>query len=397
MNVFSKINIVIWLLVAFATQTLAVEICYNVFENGKEGYNCYRIPAVIEAPNGDLLAFAEARKNDCDDFGDVDIVMKRSLDKGKTWGNLELLVDNGNFKAGEPAPVVDYTDPQYPLGRLFFLYNTGKGSEEDMRQGNAVREIFYMTSVDNGATWSKAVNITSSVHKPFAPEVDSKYSFRDDWRNYANTPGHAFQIKKGKFKGRIVVPAYHSIGPRLGDLFANYFAHCYYSDNHGTTWQLGATVEIPGGNESIGAELSDGGIIMNSRYQHKGMKKRIISMSTSGGEKWDTSYIEEQLPEPICQGSMIDINYNGFHALLFCNPTSVERREKLGVRVSLDDGKKWSDPFIVEPGDAAYSDLVYLGDGLVGVLYEKGNRGGIVFKVLNVENVINLMKKDYGS
>ena len=70
--------------------------CQNkipVFISGTEGYKSFRIPAIIRLPNKDLLAFCEGRVNGASDFGNVDIVMKKSTDNGKTWGKLQILVD----------------------------------------------------------------------------------------------------------------------------------------------------------------------------------------------------------------------------------------------------------------------------------------------------------------
>ncbi len=85
-----------------------------VFTSGEEGHKIYRIPAIIDLPGGDLLAFCEGRVNHAGDFGDVNIVMKRSADKGKTWSALQTLVDYDTLQAGNPAPVVDRTDPAFP-------------------------------------------------------------------------------------------------------------------------------------------------------------------------------------------------------------------------------------------------------------------------------------------
>lgn len=55
-----------------------------VFISGQDGFKSFRIPAIITMPDGKLLAFAEGRVHHSGDFGDVDIVMKTSSDKGKT-------------------------------------------------------------------------------------------------------------------------------------------------------------------------------------------------------------------------------------------------------------------------------------------------------------------------
>ena len=91
-----------------------------VFISGKDGHQSYRIPAIIGLPNGDLLAIAEGRVNNAGDFGDINLVMKRSSDDGQTWGEMITLVDNDSLQAGNPAPVVDLEDARYPDGRIFW-------------------------------------------------------------------------------------------------------------------------------------------------------------------------------------------------------------------------------------------------------------------------------------
>lgn len=250
-----------------------------LFENGKIGYACYRIPAIIKAPNGDLLAFAEGRVNGCSDFGNVDIVLRKSSDNGMTWSNQTVVAENGKLQAGNPAPVVDLLNPDFPDGRIFLFYNTGNNFEHEVRKGNGLREVWYMTSENNGETWSKPVNITTRVHRPNYPP---QYSFSEDWRSYANTPGHALQLTKGKYKGRIFIPANHSAGTPQGN-FNEYCAHAFYSDDHGTTWHLSENVNIPSSNESIAVQLSDGRVLQNIREQNGDSKSRITTLSSDGG------------------------------------------------------------------------------------------------------------------
>jgi sialidase-1 len=99
---------------------------------------------------------------------------------------------------------VDLTDPEYPKGRIFLFYNTGNNHEGEVRKGNGYREVWYKTSVDGGNTWSDEVNITTQVHRPYQPQINPAYNFKEDWRSYANTPGHAMQFESGKYKGRIL-------------------------------------------------------------------------------------------------------------------------------------------------------------------------------------------------
>lgn len=223
-----------------------------VFTSGTEGHKSYRIPAIINLPSGELLAFAEGRVNNAGDFGDINIVLKRSSDKGKTWSALQTIVDAATLQAGNPAPVVDITDPLYPQGRVFLFYNTGNNHEGEVRKGKGLREVWYKTSTDGGITWSEAVNITTQVHKPKQLSTNSAYNFSEDWRSYANTPGHAMQFQKGKYKGRIFIAANHSAGEPQKQAM-DYDAHGFYTDDHGKTFQLGTSLNIPGSNESTAA------------------------------------------------------------------------------------------------------------------------------------------------
>jgi sialidase-1 len=350
-----------------------------VFQNGQDGYKCYRIPAIVKAPNGDLLAFAEARRNNCGDFGDVEIVMKRSTDNGISWGNLQIAADNGNDQAGNQAPVFDLTDKQFPKGRLFLFYNTGTAHEQEVREGKAIREVWYKTSTDNGQTWSEPVNITTQVSKPNQPELNPNYNFREDWRSYANTPGHGLQIQKGKYKGRIYIAANHSAGPPQAHS-RDYIAHGFYSDDHGKTFKLSPDVAYAGSNEAIAAETSDGSLLFNCRNQSGDAKFRIQAFTKNAGETWNEVKLMNDLPDPVCQGSMIDFQAEkGKKVLIFSNANSQTKREKLTVRVSHDDGKSWSVGNEIYAGSAAYSDLVVQKDKKIGVLYEKDDYTKIVY------------------
>lgn len=349
-----------------------------VFINGNDGYACFRIPAIVKAPNGRVLAFCEARKSGCDDFGKVDIVLKESRDQGKTWSGLTVVAANGSAKAGNPAPVWDLLDPRYPAGRLFLFYNTANASEWEIRSGKGVTEVWCQTSVDLGKSWSEPVNITMQVHHPYQPGYRDDYQDPLDWRTNALGPGHALQLIHKPYRGRLFVPANHSAGePR--DSFLDYHAYGFYSDDHGLSFHLSGEVNEPGSNESIATEWTDGTILLNTRQQSGSTHERLVSTSNDGGAHWDTSYYDAYLPDPVCQASTFLFSGKEGHALLFCNPQSTSGRRNLVLKASLDGGRHWSESRAVWPGDAAYSDLVQLNSGDIGILFEQGNKGGIYF------------------
>lgn len=355
----------------------------TVFQSGKDGYRSFRIPAIIHLPNGNLLAFAEGRVNGGADFGHVNIVMKTSTDKGNTWSALQVVATNGKLQAGNAAPVVDLSDLHHPKGRIFLFYNTGNNNEGQIRKKNGYREEWYVTSADNGKTWSAPMNITNQVSKIDQPEINAAWNHPEDWRSFANTPGHAMQIKKGKYKGRIYIAANHSEGAPQKD-FTDYIAHGYYTDDHGKTFHISTDNPFRGSNESTAAELSRGRVMMNSRNQQGNVLQRIVAVSSNGGATWDTAYYDQQLPDPVCEGSILTLRYKKRRNILaFCNDASTHDRDSLTLRISYDDGGTWKKSFLIEAKNCAYSDIALVDKNNIGVLYEADGYRKIVFKTVN--------------
>lgn len=343
-----------------------------IFESGKGGYKSYRIPAIIKAPNGDILAFSEGRVNSSADFGHVNIVMRRSTDDGKTWSDIQKVAENDTLQAGNAAPVVDMFDPEYPNGRIFLFYNTGDVHEYDLRVGKGNREVWYKTSTDNGETWSDPVNITRDV-------------MRDNWRTYANTPGHATQFKESKYKGRIYVAANHSEGGPEADA-TDYKAHGYYTDDHGKTFHISDVVPFGGGNENSATPLPNGKLMLNFRNQKGTPRTRIVAVSRNGGQTWDKIYYDHNLPDPVNQGAILNIGPDDkdSNLLAFTNAADQTHRRNLKLRISKDGGETWTDGILVDKEGAftAYSDIVKMDDKRIGVLYERNDYNQIVFKVI---------------
>jgi sialidase-1 len=357
-----------------------------VFVSGTGHHESYRIPAIIRLPDDRLLAFCEGRVSSARDFGDIDIVLKRSDDDGRTWSAMSTVVDNDSLQAGNPAPVVDLSDPAYPNGRIFLFYNTGNNHEGEVRKGNGLREVWYITSGDRGETWSAPTNITIQVHRPKQPLLNAAYNFTEDWRSYANTPGHAMQFAWGAYKGRIFVAANHSSGdPKPGA--RDYAAHGYYTDDHGKTFQLAPSVNVSGSNESTATELSGDGLMMNMRNQHGDIRSRIVALSHNGGAMWDSVFFDRHLPDPVCEGSILTLGVKKGKAILaFSNAADTVNRDNLTLRISFDEGKTWKKNIVIDKGaagkeknHAAYSDIVKTGNGTIGVLYESEGYSRIVF------------------
>jgi sialidase-1 len=368
---------------------IAVMLCtqaqeVTVFRSGDDGYASYRIPAIVKNKTGELIAFAEGRVDHAGDYGNVDIVYKISKDGGKTWSALQVAADYEKLQAGNAAPVVDLLDPAYPKGRIFLFYNTGNNHEGEIRKGNGLREAWYITSADGAKTWSEPVNITTQVHRPKQPQVNSAYNFNEDWRAYANTPGHAMQFDAGTYKGRLYIPANHSAGD-VKPAGKDYFAHAYYSDDHGKTFKIADKITFEGGNETMAAQISDTELYMNTRNQQGNVRNRIVSYSSDGGATWDTTFYDSNLPDPVNQGATLSWKNGKNYILAVSNAADERHRDNLTLRLSRDKGKTWYFNHVIakapegyEGSYSAYSDIVLIKKDRIGVLYEKDNYKEIV-------------------
>lgn len=351
----------------------------TVFRNGSDGYNVFRIPALIKAANGDLLAFCEARTGG--DASQIDLVVKRSSDHGKTWGPLEIVQNHRDFRSlfgddpppitvGNPAPVVDQLDPQHP-GRIWLPFTL----END--------RVFVIYSDDHGHSWSQPRDITKDVK-------------RDSWGWYATGPVHSIQLQRGKHRGRLVVPCDHRIGNKGADK-GPLGAHAVFSDDHGASWQLGAVDDTYddglNANETTVIELNDGRLYFNTRDQNGAAAgTRGAAYSSDGGQTFDRA---EQaayrwfvpagppLDPPVVQCAVLraaSVADGGpRNLILFSGPDedgpTGKGRSDLRLRYSTDETESWHDGPLIHEGPAAYSDMVELAAGSFGIVFEAGEKG----------------------
>jgi sialidase-1 len=169
----------------------------EVFKAGASGYHTYRIPVLLTTINGTVLAFCEGRKNDRSDTGDIDVLLRRSSDGGRTWSEAQLIWSDGENTCGNPAPV---QDPTTGVIWLLATWNHDRDHERDIHAGTSrdTRRAFIMHSADDGQTWSAPREITASVKRPH-------------WRWYATGPVNGIQLTRGPHAGRLEAPA------RVGD------------------------------------------------------------------------------------------------------------------------------------------------------------------------------------
>ncbi len=337
----------------------------DVFTSGQGGYHTYRIPSIIRAANGDLLALCEGRRKSQSDTGDIDLLMRRSTDGGATWGPIETIWDDAGNTCGNPCPVLDETTGTI---HLLMTWNRGDDHEAQIKKGTSkdTRRVFVATSTDHGATWSKPRQITESTKRP-------------DWGWYATGPGAGIQLKRGEHNGRLVIPCDHNV---VHETRSNFRSHVIYSDDHGKTWKLGGIVE-PDVNECEVVELADGRLLLNMRnYRRTEHRARAIAHSSDGGATWSAVSYDPALIEPICQASIRRVRWpsGGEPGLIvFSNPADTKKRVKMTIRGSFDDGATWPVSRTLYEGPAAYSCLIALPGDDIGCLYEADGYRRVVF------------------
>ena len=382
-----------------------------LFVNGSEGYACFRIPAIVRADNGDLIAFAEGRVDGCSDATPaIHIVCKRSADRGRSWQPLQVVARNVvagvEYGCMNPAPVVDSL---LGSGRIVVVFTKQEVSEWRLTDGEGVSRVCCVVSDDHGLTWGEARDITLQVHRPYNPSYRHVYAEaareenRDaDWRKQVPTLGHAIQLRGGgaaATRGRLFYIGCRTEGPESVFSATNY---AFWSDDLGESWQIGdaITVREDGGsakglNEATAVELDDGSVLINSRNYRRGelVGRRAVtpgSFDAAGRLRFGAVRHDETLIDSGVQASLVrlpsgDPPLGGDERLVFANPAHPSARLRLTLRLSRDGGRSWPVHRLIDPGPSAYSDLVVIDRANLGLVYERGNSGGIAFVAVGLD------------
>jgi len=349
----------------------------DLFVGGQDDYNTFRGPTLLCTKKGTVLAFAEGKHDGAVDGAGSDLVLKRSLGNDRKW-TPPYLSPKGEGRTrrntmmwlpqqvvigsthGEAymnmVALIDQSD-----GTIYVLMNPYFPPYQDVPA-----DIWLLKSTDEGATWSKPVDVTPGTGRKRL------------------SPGVGIQLKSG----RLMVAAYDDV---------------IFSDDHGKTWKSGGTTGVEQSESQI-VELADGSIMFNRR----GQPSRTVVISNDKGLTWTDARLDPNLPDSDCQGTLIrytrqDEGYSK-NRLLFANPVSgaiaagsVESdprgRFNMTVRLSYDEGQTWPVAKEILEGPGAYSSMTVLPDGSIAIAFETGeiygsyadHYGKLVFARFNVE------------
>lgn len=339
---------------------LAQELEFTNLFPPKKGVACYRIPSIATAPNGDLITAIDERIPTCADLRDnknINLVIRRSTDNGKSWTPIERIVDYPlGQSASDPSMIVDRI-----TNTIFMFFN-----HMDLEREPQIYHLKYIKSQDNGKSWSAPIDITPQISKP---------EWRKDFKFI--TSGRGIQTRKGSLLHTLVN--------------LDHGLHLFKSDDHGISWQLIDAPLIPG-NESKVVELSDGSWMVNCRLNKKGYRQ--IYISKDEGKTW-ASLADHSLIDPGCNAGIIrfpiDKSNTENGILLFVNANHKTERKNLTLKISTDDGKNWPVQKTIYKGSAAYSSLTLLKGGDLGIIFEKDDYTQNSFTRISREQILTLL------
>jgi len=326
---------------------------HTVFKCGEDGYHTYRIPSIIQAKDGTLVAFAEGRRDNRGDpgRGHIDLVYKLSNDGGRTWSSLHILEKaKEGGSASNPTAVVDNKS-----GRIIIIYPLWEPGIIIRRShpGTTENLIMMRFSDDNGKSWSNAEDIT---HQARAKE----------WGYTCLGPGHGIQTGTG----RLIIPAYAN-APGISDDPDQRASFALYSDDGGKSWKRGQQIEV-NTNENQIVELSNGRLMIDARQSIPAYPARWTAFSNNGGETWSKPE-QGQVCAQICAGILsYPLKGKSSDKLLLWSGIKGPNRTNLILRLSYDQALTFPIEILIGPGPAGYSDLTLLKNGDVGMLWENG-------------------------
>ncbi len=371
-----------------------MDLIRDVFVAGQDNFKSFRIPSMIRTGEGGLLAFAEARAA-LSDHAQNKIVLKRSVDDGDSWEELRIIADADRDSLNNPLAV-----QVAGTGKIILMYqyypftpkeavsnpdqwishegqdfppNIHEAAVQEGFDGNKICRTYLIASEDDGITWSHPTDITRMVKRPV------------DVTNYAGGPGIGIQVRKGSYRGRLIMP--FSQGP-----WTDMKVYGVYSDDGGYTWTIGKTApnDLEGmPNEVQMVELSDGSILLNAR-PFKGEPYRMVSISRDGGKTWSELIYDTNLEDPGCQGSILSMTWPGpeqKNILLFANPADMKKRKNGTTRLSDDDGRSWKYTKSIYKGSFAYSCMAKLTEREFAVLFERDEYARISFTRLDIKSL----------
>lgn len=324
----------------------------------------FRIPAIITAPNGDLITATDARFTTPNDLPyKADIIIRRSIDKGATWLAPQTIAEYGAVGAGDASLILDTV-----TNTIFCLFASDAGLAASTP--SAPIRIRMSKSTDNGASWTTPIDLTNQIYGSGCANAITK-----NWYAVWISAGRHTQLKSG----RLIAAA--GVRPTSATTINNAFV---YSDDHGATWSVTTTLTNTGaggdgftGDESKEVQLNNGNLLMSSRTSVAGLRK--FRTSNDQGVTWGSYATQSNMDDPRCNGDIIRYSSTqkgaNMNVIIHSLPDNLSARQNLTVFASQDEGATFPVLKTIFPGLAQYSSLTVLADNTIGIYYEMADPG----------------------
>lgn len=328
----------------------------TLYRPGDNNSANYRIPAIIRAKDGSLVAITDKRKyNEGDLPEDIDIICNRSLDGGHTWSAPYTIAQGTGYNHGFGDCAVAWGNGDNELIAVF----VGGVGLWNSTASNPIRS-YMVRSLDGGQTWSEPTDITNFIFGRNCINTAHR-----NWRASFFGSGNGLRTSTG----RIIFVA--AIRETSAYSLNNY---AVYSDDNGQTWQVSGRASV-GGDEAKVTELEDGRILMSIRHADY----RWYNISSDGGQTWQsTTSTWNDLHAPACNGDIIrytSVNQESNSSIILHSLPQGTTRKDVTVFISYDEGETWPASRCIVPYSSAYSSLCKLSDGTIGLYVEEAYPG----------------------
>ena len=329
-----------------------------IYSPGDYNSNNYRIPAIVTAHDGSLVIATDKRKNNQSDLPeDIDVLINRSIDGGKTWSEPITIAQGTGYGQGYGDAGLVRTAED---GGLLCVFVGGKGFFGGTP--SEPNRTYVCKSYNNGVSWTAPVDITPQL---FGSQCSDP--IRRNWHASFCASGAGLLTRDGTI---CFVAAVRETSDENVASVSNYV---YYSEDNGTTWKVSTVCKPNNGNEAKIVELNDGSWLVSIRNQSKG--SRYYTISKDRGQTWSEIGLWNEMYEPGCNGDMIRYTstVDGYdrNRLLHTVPFDAVSRKNMSMFISYDEGDSWSVNKTICPGNGAYSSICILPDGTIGVYTEE--------------------------
>lgn len=319
----------------------------------------YRIPAIVVATNGNIIAFGDSRYGINGDVGNdnlIDIVFRVSSDGGYNWTSKQIVGNKSTSKTDNKGDALVFSAKN---GDIVVLA-AGGGAWSTAPSDPA--KIWMSRSTDYGYTWSNWKEVGQEIWDALTGLGFQRKAFA--------ASGRGLTMRDGRLIAAMLIM----------DTTGKQGTLTIYSDDNGNTWKAGGSIKgdlngVYPNEPKVIAELDNGTLLMSTRpngQQNNGY--RMFSTSTDKGLNW-TKYEYRELKDGDANGEGVVWTSKYRNAphnyILHVNCSEGIRRKKITLNISKDNGSSWQKLLTYYDGDSCYASIDVLQDGTVILLTEE--------------------------